>query len=45
MSDFSTLNPQHSTKRNVADAQWPRSNPANAGIRTEFKLPSDRALK
>jgi hypothetical protein len=28
----------------AADAAWPHTNKANAGIRTEFKLPTDRAL-
>ena len=29
----------------AADAQWPSSNPANAGIRREFRLPPDKAMK
>jgi len=29
----------------AADAQWPASNPANAGIRREFRLPPDKAMK
>ncbi len=29
----------------AADAAWPHTNKTNAGIRTEFKLPPDKALK
>ena len=29
----------------AADAQWPASNPANAGIRREFRLSPDKAMK
>jgi hypothetical protein len=29
----------------AADAQWPHTNKANAGIRAEFKLPPNRAMK
>ena len=29
----------------AADAQWPPSNPANAGIRREFRLSPDKAMK
>jgi len=29
----------------AADAEWPCTEPANAGIRAEFKLPSDRVMK
>jgi hypothetical protein len=29
----------------AADAEWPHDNPANAGIRAEFQLPSDRVMK
>jgi hypothetical protein len=29
----------------AADAEWPHTDPANAGIRVEFKLPSDRVMK
>ena len=28
----------------AADAQWPPSNPANAGIRREFRLSPDKAM-
>ncbi len=28
-----------------ADAEWPHSNKGNAGIRAEFKLPTDREFK
>ena len=29
----------------AADAQWPPGNPANAGIRREFRLSPDKAMK
>ena len=29
----------------AADAQWPAGNPANAGIRREFRLSPDKAMK
>ncbi len=29
----------------AADAEWPHTNPANAGIRVEFQLTSDRVMK
>lgn len=29
----------------AADAEWPHTDPANAGIRAEFKLPSDQAMQ
>ncbi len=29
----------------AADAEWPHDNAANAGVRQEFQLPPDRALK
>jgi hypothetical protein len=29
----------------TADAQWPAGNPANAGIRREFRLSPDKAMK
>ena len=29
----------------AADAQWPSTNPANAGIRREFRISPDRAFK
>jgi hypothetical protein len=29
----------------AADAEWPHTNPANAGVRAEFKLPPDRVMK
>lgn len=29
----------------AADTQWPPSNPANAGIRREFRLSPDKAMK
>lgn len=29
----------------AADAEWPHTNPANAGVRTEFQLPPDRVMK
>jgi hypothetical protein len=29
----------------AADAQWPPSNPANVGIRREFRLSPDKAMK
>ena len=29
----------------AAAAQWPPSNPANAGIRREFRLSPDKAMK
>ena len=29
----------------AADAQWPSTNPANAGIRREFRLSADKAFK
>jgi hypothetical protein len=29
----------------AADAEWPHTNPAHAGIRAEFKLPPDRVMK
>jgi hypothetical protein len=29
----------------AADAAWPHTNKTNAGIRTEFKLPADKAMK
>lgn len=29
----------------AADAEWPHTDPANAGIRGEFQLPPDRVLK
>jgi hypothetical protein len=29
----------------AADAEWPHTDPANAGIRAEFQLPSDRVMK
>jgi hypothetical protein len=28
-----------------ADADWPHTDPANAGIRVEFQLPPDRMMK
>ena len=28
-----------------ADADWPHTDPANAGIRVEFQLPADRVMK
>jgi hypothetical protein len=28
-----------------ADADWPHTDPANAGIRMEFQLPPDRVMK
>ncbi len=29
----------------AADAQWPPRNPANAGIRRDFRLSPDKAMK
>jgi hypothetical protein len=29
----------------AADAEWPHTDPANAGIRGEFQLPPDRVVK
>ena len=29
----------------AADSEWPHENPANAGIRGEFRLPPDRVMK
>ena len=29
----------------AADADWPHTAPANAGIRAEFQLPPDRVMK
>ena len=29
----------------AADAEWPHEAPANAGIRAEFQLPTDRVMK
>lgn len=29
----------------AADAEWPHTDPVNAGIRAEFKLPPDRVMK
>ena len=29
----------------AADAEWPHTDPANAGIRTEYQLPADRVMK
>ncbi len=29
----------------AADAEWPHTDPANAGIRAEFQLPPDRVMK
>lgn len=29
----------------AADAEWPHTDPANAGIRSEFYLPADRVMK
>ena len=29
----------------AADAEWPHTDPANAGIRVEFQLPADRVMK
>ena len=29
----------------AAEAEWPCTDPANAGIRAEFKLPRDRVMK
>ena len=29
----------------AADAEWPHTNPANAGTRMEFQLPADRVMK
>ena len=29
----------------AADADWPHTDPANAGIRVEFQLPPDRVMK
>ena len=29
----------------AADAEWPHTAPANAGVRTEFQLPTDRVMK
>lgn len=29
----------------AADAEWPHTNPANAGLRVEFQLPADRVMK
>jgi hypothetical protein len=29
----------------AADAEWPHTDPANAGIRVEFQLPPDRVMK
>lgn len=29
----------------AADAEWPHTDPANAGIRVQFKLPPDRVMK
>jgi hypothetical protein len=29
----------------AADAEWPHTDPANAGIRVEFQLPVDRVMK
>jgi len=39
---------QRQTDREIqfaAAAAWPHSNKANAGIRAEFQLPPDRAMK
>jgi hypothetical protein len=29
----------------AADAEWPHTDPANAGLRAEFQLPPDRVMK
>jgi hypothetical protein len=29
----------------AADAEWPNTTPANAGIRAEFQLPPDRMMQ
>jgi len=41
ISQRTTFKPQ----QNFADAQWPHSNPGKAGIRAEFMLPPERAMK
>ena len=38
----------HGQRREIqfaADAEWPHTDPANAGIRVEFQLPVDRVMK